>query len=206
MTAAYQPNSVQSSAYQAGGGIAIPAYQNPPFQGSAFQARILADIPAFQEDTFQYDPLAFQMAIPVPPTPIYDGHDGGKRKKLFKKIQELETARMHYARDQAEHRKMLIRHAIDPEAKKAYEAKIAAEKQKLAETESKAKKVVAPKEIEKQIDRERAKLEKLAQNLELKSIITAELGRIHEARLANEREINRQIRQADDELALMMMM
>jgi len=182
----------------------IPAYQLNAYQNNAYQVG-LEDIPAFDGCAFQFD--AFQSApCPNPPTPVYDGHDAGKRKKLFKKIQELETARMHYARDQAEHRKMLIRHAIDPEAKKAYEAKIAAEKQKLDEAASKAKKVVAPKDIEKQIDREKAKLEKLAQNLELKSIITAELARIHDARMAHEKEIARQIRQADDELALMMMM
>jgi len=184
MTAAYQINAYQPNAYQTAGGSFIPAFDGCAFQFDAFQASV----------------------CPIPPTPVYDGHDAGKRKKLFKKIQELETARMHYARDQAEHRKMLIRHAIDPEAKKAYEAKIEAEKQKLSESESKAKKVDAPKAIEKKIDRELAKLEKLAQNLELKSIITAELARIHDARMAHEKEIARQIRQADDELALMMMM
>lgn len=176
------------------------AYQINAYQNNAYQIG-LDDIPAFDGCAFQFD--AFQSApCPNPPTPIYDGHDGGKRKKLFKKIQELETARMHYAKERAEHRKMLIRHAIDPEAKREYEAKIAAEKQKLVEVKA----VDAPKAIEKKIDREMAKLEKLAQNLELKSIITSELARIHTARMEHEREIARQIRQADDELALMMLM
>lgn len=184
MTAAYQVNAYQNNAYQTNGGVFIPA-----FDGCAFQF-----------DAFQSAPC------PVPPTPIYDGHDGGKnQRKHLKKLRELENARIKAVRDQAEHRKMLIRHAIDPEAKAEYESKIAAEKQKLVSVESKAKKIVAPKEIDK-IDREIAKLEKLAQNLELKSIITSELARIHEARMMHEKEIARQIRQADDELALMMMM
>lgn len=182
-----------------------PAYQQNAYQNDAYQVG-LDFIPAFDGCAFQFD--AFQSApCPNPQPSILDGHDAGrKHRKALKKIQELEDARIKAVRDQAEHRKMLIRHAVDPEAKKAYEAKIAAEKQKLAEATGKAKKVDAPKEIEKQINREIAKLEKLAQNLELKSIITSELARIHEARMAHEREIARQIRQADDELALMMLM
>ena len=186
MTAAYQINAYQPNAYQTAGGAFIPAFDGCAFQFDAFQASVCP--------------------IPPPPTPIYDGHDGGKKhQKHLKKLRELEDARIKAVRDQAEHRKMLIRHAIDPEEKARYEAKIEAEKQKLAQSGIKAKKVDAQKEV-KAIDREIAKLEKLAQNLELKSIITAELARIHEARMAHEQEIARQIRQADDELALMMIM
>ena len=184
MTAAYQINAYQPNAYQTSGGAFIPAFDGCAFQFDAFQADV----------------------CPIPPTPIYDGHDGGKKqRKHLKKLRELEDARIQAVRDQAEHRKMLIRHAIDPEAKAEYEAKIAAEKQKLIALDGKAKKIPAPKTIDK-IDRDIAKLEKLAQNLELKSIITSELARIHEARMAHEKEIARQIRQADDELALMMIM
>lgn len=185
------------------------AYQVNAYQPNAYQTQAIVAIPAFQSNAFQFEPLAFQMdASPVPPEPtILDGHDAGKKhRKALKKLRELEDARIKAVRDQAEHRKMLIRHAIDPQEKARYEAKIAAEKQKLIAVEGKAKKVDAPKEIERQIEREKAKLEKLAQQLELKSIITAELAKIHEARMAHEKEIARQIRQADDELALMMIM
>ena len=203
MTAAYQPNSVQSSAYQAGGGIALPAYQNPPFQGSAFQARILADIPAFQEDTFQYDPLAFQMAIPVPPEPvIHDGHDGG-RKKALKKLKELEDRRIEIKRAQDEDRKMAIRFAIDPEAKAAFEAKLVAANK--TPDAPKADRTARDREIAK-IDMQIARVEKMQKNAAIRDTIRQELNRINSERQLREAEIAYQIKQADEELALLMLM
>ena len=179
-SAAYQPNAYQNNAYQTIAQSGAPAFYGCAFQFNAFQAS----------------------ECPVPPTPVYDGHDAGKKhKERLKKLQALEDARIEALRDQAEHRKMLIRHQIDPEAKAEYERKLAAQQVKPVE---KAKEIVA--KSTKQIDRQLAQLEKLAQQLELKSIITAELAKIHEARMAHEQEIARQIKQADEELALMMLM
>lgn len=175
MTAAYQVNAYQNNAYQTTGGAFIPAFDGCAFQFNAFQASV----------------------CPIPPTPIYDGHDAG-RKKALKKLKQLEDARIQQLREQAEHRKMLIRHAIDPQAKAEYEAKVA------AQNKPEPAKVIA--KHEKAIDREAAKLLKLAQTLELKSMITSELASIHQARMLHEQEIARQIKQADEELALMMLM
>lgn len=177
MTAAYQPNAYQPNAYQTAG-IGLPAFQN---------------------DAFQFG--AFQEAEPIPPEPSeYEGHDGGRRhRKHLKKLRELEEARIKAMREDAEHRKLMIRIAVDPQARAEYEAKFA-EKVEKAE-----KPVEAAKQIQK-IDKQIDKLVELTQKLELKSIITSELARIHVQRKAYEAEIARQIQEADDEIALMMLM
>lgn len=173
------------------------AYQVNAYQNNAYQIDVIA-IPAFDGCAFQFD--AFQAApCPVPPEPILnDGHDGG-RKKAQKKLRELEEKRIRMMREDGERRKLLIRHAIDPQAKLEYEAKLAAAN-KVAEP---AKDIA--KEIEK-IDRQIERVQKLKQNMKIQQFIQAELNVIKAERAVRDREIRRQIQEADDELALMMMM
>ena len=205
MTAAYQPNSYQPNAYQVSGGVFIPAFDGCAFQVTGFQANPCpippVGIPAFDGCTFQYN--AFQASvcpIPPPPEPILDGHDGGRRKKALKKIQELEDKRIEFVRKDAEHRKMLIRHALDPQAKAEYEKQI-------MRVQSEGKPVVKDNSAAiAKIDAEMARIERLKNNLKIQPLIRAELGRIQVERAVREREIRRQIQEADDELALMMMM
>lgn len=175
MTAAYQVNAYQNNAYQTAGGVFIPAFDGCAFQFDAFQAA----------------------PCPIPPEPILnDGHDAG-RKKALKKLKELEDKRIEFMRKDAEHRKMLIRHAIDPQAKAEYEARMA----KLAQ-QGKPVEVAPAKEIDK-IDKQIARMEKASQ---YNALIRNELNRIHYEREIHAHNIRMQIQEADDELALMLMM
>lgn len=172
------------------------AYQPNAYQTNTFQAGI--GIPAFQNNAFQFDSLAFQMeASPIPPTPVYDGHDGG-RKKALKKLKELEDKRIQWMRQDAEQRKMLLRHAFDPAEKAAYEARMA----KLSQQDQPAQ---PAKEIAK-IDNQMARLQTLKQNANIQAYLRAELSRIHTERAMREHEIRMQVQEAEDEIALMMMM
>ena len=193
------------------------AFENPPYQRAAFQAITLINVPAFQEDAFQYSPLAFQMAgpslpafdgctfqfdafqsAPCPTPPIdNDSHDGGRKKRVRKKLQELEDKRIAMVREDGERRKMAIRFAVDPQAKAEYEAKMLAK----------------DANITKDINKELAKLDKrienvqnLKQNIALQSVIKVELQNIMVARQIRAAEIQRQIAEADDEMALMMLL
>lgn len=179
MTAAYQSNAYQPNAYQTAG-IALPA-----FQANAFQ------FGAFQEDY-----------IPPTPTPIYDGHDGG-RKKALKKLKELEDRRIEVKRAQDEERKMAIRFAVDPEAKAAHEAKIAAQNDN--GSKAAADRDAKHREIQK-IDMQIARIEHMQKNATIRQAIQQELGRIHSERQLRDAEVARQIKMADEELALMMLM
>lgn len=180
MTTAYQVNAYQPNAYQTQAVVAQPAFEACSFQFGAFQSDV----------------------CPIPPEPVLnDGHDGG-RKKALKKLKELEDKRIAMVRKDAEHRKMLIRHAFDPEAKAEYEAKLNQAQQKVAK-ESNRNAVQA--EIAK-IDAEMAKIVNLRKNIQLQAILKAELATIQTQRAIRDREIDRQIREADDELALLMMM
>ena len=196
MTAAYQPNAYQPNAYQTSGGIAIPAFQANAFQFGAFQEDELTAIPAFQPCVFQFD--AFQTDVcPIPPEPILnDGHDGG-RKRAQKKLKELEDKRIALVREDAERRKMLIRHAIDPQAKAEYEARMAAKDAKITKDIN--------KELAK-IDKQIENVQNLKKNIALQGVIKVELQNMMVARQIRAAEIQRQIQEADDELALMMMM
>lgn len=181
----------------------IPAYQLNSYQNNAYQVG-LEDIPAFDGCAFQFD--AFQSApCPNPPEPVMDGHDGG-RKKALKKLKELEDKRIKLVREQAENRKMMIRFALDPEAKAAHEAKLAAVNQ-MQPTKDVVNVGRDAKEREiAKIDMQIARLAKIQKNAVLNAQIKAELGRIHTERQLREAEVARQIQEADDELALMMMM
>jgi hypothetical protein len=199
--------------------MSVNAFENPPYQRAAFQAIALINVPAFQEDAFQYSPLAFQMAgpnlpafdgctfqfdafqsAPCPTPPIdNDSHDGGRKKRVRKKLQELEDKRIAMVREDGERRKMAIRFALDPQAKAEYEAKM------LAETSQGKPAVDRTAEIAK-IDAEIAKIQNLKQNRQLQSLLKVEYNNILAERQIRAAEIERQIREADDELALMMMM
>lgn len=172
MTAAYQINAYQPDAYQTAG-IGLPAFQN---------------------DAFQFG--AFQEAEPIPPEPSqYEGHDAGRAKKALKKLRELEEMRIKAMREDGERRKMLIRLAVDPQARAEYEAA----------TADKGKPVDYSKEIEK-IDKQIEKIQNLKQNIALQGIIKVELQNMLVSRAIREQEIRRAIQEADDELALLMMM
>lgn len=184
------------------------AYQVNAYQNNAYQVGPLVFDPAFQPCVFQFD--AFQTAeCPVPPEPIMDGHDGGRRKKALKKLRELEDKRIAMVREDGERRKLLLRHAIDPEAKAEYEAKLARENAISTENPQKAAKEGVKNAVQEEIakiDAEIAKIENLKRNMQLQSIIKAELNTIMTERAVREQQIRKQIRDADDELALMMMM
>lgn len=198
MTAAYQPNAYQKSAYQANGGVSRGAFQPNAFQFNAFQEDARSDIPAFDGCAFQFN--AFQSApcpIPPPPVPDYDSHDGGKKQKRLRKLEEK---RIQLVREQAEQRKLMLTHAFDPQAKAEYEAKMA----KLAD-QGKPQEHKNAAEIAK-IDREISRIEKVKENQKYNALITNELNRIHYARQLQEHEFRRQILEKEDELALMMMM
>ena len=176
MTAAYQVNAYQNNSFQTAGIIAIPAFDGCAFQFDAFQAA----------------------PCPVPPEPIInDGHDGGRRKKALKKLQDLEDKRIALVREDAERRKLAIRHAIDPQAKAEYEAKMAAKDAKITKDIN--------KELAK-IDKQIENVQNLKQNIALQAVIKVELQNMMVARQMRVAEIQRQIQEADDELALIMMM
>ena len=180
-----------------------PAYQINAYQNNAYQVG-LDSIPAFDGCAFQFD--AFQAApCPNPPPIDNDSHDGGRRKKALKKLRELEEKRIRMVREDGERRKLLLRHAIDPEAKAEYEAKLAEMKIEAPVNDVKAVESAVKNEIAK-IDAEIAKIENLKRNMQLQSIIKAELNTIMTERAVREQQIRKQIRDADDELALMMMM
>lgn len=183
MTTAYQVNAYQPNAYQTQAVVAQPAFEACSFQFGAFQSDV----------------------CPIPPEPVLnDGHDGG-RKKALKKLKELEDKRIAMVRKDAEHRKMLIRHAIDPQAKAEYEAKLRAQEAKFKDVKAEHHEDATARELA-HIDAEMAKITNLRQNLKYKAIISAELGKIQAERAIREHEIRKAIQQADDELALMMMM
>lgn len=182
MTAAYQANAYQNNAYQTQAAIVIPAFDGCAFQFDAFQAA----------------------PCPVPPI-VHDGHDGG-RKKAVKKLKELEDKRIKLVREQAENRKMMIRFAIDPEAKAAHESKLAAANQMQASPDvAKIGREAKDREIAK-IDMQIARIEKMKQNAAIRDTIRQELDRIHSERQLREAKIAYEIKQADEELALMLMM
>lgn len=203
MTAAYQPNAYQPDAYQIG--VAQPAFQANAFQFGAFQEEELTGIPAFQPCVFQFD--AFQTDVcPIPPEPIdNDSHDGGRKKRL-KKLRELEEKRIAIKRQQDEDRKMAIRFAIDPQAKAEYEAKMLALEGKVPDLDTKAaERDAKQREIDK-IDVQIARIEKMQQSAAVKQAIQQELGRIATERQIRQAQIDKEIRDADDEMALMMLM
>lgn len=171
-----------------------PAYQLNAYQNNAYQVGF-DDVFAFDGCAFQFD--AFQ-AAPCPSPPIdNDTHDGGRRKKALKKLQELEDKRIALIREDAERRKLAIRHAIDPEAKAEYEAQLAAKDAKITKDIN--------KELAK-IDKQIENVQNLKQNIALQGVIKVELQNIMVARQIRAAEIQRQIRDADDELALLMLM
>lgn len=180
MTAAYQINAYQPNAYQTAGGGFIPAFDGCAFQFGAFQSDV----------------------CPVPPQPVHDGHDGG-RKKALKKLKELEDRRIEVKRAQDEDRKMAIRFAIDPEAKAAFEAKLAAANK--TPDAPKVDRTEREREIAK-IDMQIARVEKMQKNAAIRDTIRQELNRINSERQLREAEIAYQIKQADEELALLMLM
>jgi len=181
MTAAYQINAYQPNAYQINGSEVLPAFDGCAFQFDAFQAA----------------------PCPNPPVPpVYDGHDGG-RKKALKRLKELEDKRIAIVREQAENRKMMIRFAIDPAAKAAHEAKLAAAN--VTPEVAKIGREAKVREIAK-IDAQIARIEKMQKNNAINAAIKQELSRIHSERQLREAEVARQIKQADEELALMMLM
>lgn len=185
MTAAYQVNAYQNNAYQTIGAVAIPAFDGCAFQFNAFQAA----------------------PCPIPPEPVdNDSHDGGRRKKALKKLKELEDKRIAVKRQQDEDRKMAIRFAIDPQAKAEYEAKMLALEGKVPDLDTKAaERDAKQREIDK-IDVQIARIEKMQQNAATKQAIKQELGRITSERQLRQMQIDKQIRDADDEMALMMLM
>lgn len=181
------------------------AYQINAYQPNAYQTQAIVAIPAFDGCAFQFD--AFQAApCPVPPEPILnDGHDAG-RKKALKKLKELEDKRIKLVREQAENRKMMIRFALDPEAKAAHEAKLAAaNKMQATPNVVNVGREAKEREIAK-IDMQIARIEKMKQNAAIRDTIRQELGRIHSERQLREAKIAYEIKQADEELALMMLM
>ena len=187
MTAAYQINAYQPNAYQVGGDF-IPAFDGCAFQFNAFQAA----------------------PCPVPPEPTLDGHDAGRHRKrqkqAQKRLQELEVKRMEMRKEFDDNRKLQILRSIDPKAyEKAMKAK---EANKPIKINQKANKLIQEVRIaqESKIDRQIARLEKLQQNLEYKFQLAQNLGKLHAERQAREKLIADRIREADDELALMMMM
>lgn len=184
MTAAYQINAYQNNAYQTNGGVFIPAFDGCAFQFDAFQAA----------------------PCPVPPEPILnDGHDGG-RKKALKKLKELEDKRIAMVREQNENRKMMLKFAIDPAAKAEHEAKLAAANQMQPSPDvARIGREAKEREIAK-IDMQIARIEKMQKNAAIKQTIQQELGRIHSERAMREAEVAYQIKQADEELALLMLM
>jgi len=182
MTAAYQINAYQPNAYQTAGGGFIPAFDGCAFQFNAFQAA----------------------PCPVPPPePVLDGHDGGRRKKALKKLKELEDKRIALVREQNENRKMMIKFAMDPAAKAAHEAKLAAAN--VTPEVAKIGREAKEREIAK-IDMQIARIEKMKQNAVIRDTIRQELDRIHSERQLREAKIAYEIKQADEELALMMLM
>lgn len=178
------------------------AYQVNAYQPNAYQID-LAVLPAFEACAFQFG--AFQSdACPNPPEPILnDGHDAG-RKKALKKLRELEQRRMEVKRQQDADRKMAIRFAIDPAAKAEFEAKMLAPDANPAAA-PKLNRDAKQREIDK-IDVQIARIEKMQKNAAIKQAIQQELGRIQSERQLREAEIAYQIKQADEELALMMLM
>lgn len=180
------------------------AYQINAYQNNAYQID-LAAIPAFEACAFQFG--AFQSApCPAPPEPVLnDGHDAG-RKKALKKLKELEDKRIKMVREQGEERKMMLKFAFDPEAKAAHEAKLAAANQMQATPNVvNIGREAKQREIDK-IDLQIARIEKMQKNAAIKQAIQQELGRIQSERQIREAEIAYQIKQADEELALMLMM
>lgn len=185
----------------------IPAYQLNSYQNNAYQVG-LEDIPAFDGCAFQFD--AFQSApCPNPPEPTLDGHDAGRKKrhkKALKRLQALEVKRMEMRREFDDNRKLQILKSVDP---KAYErAMKAKEANKPIKISQKANKLIQEVRIaqESKVDRQIARLQKLQQNLEYKLELAQNLGKLHAERQAREKAIADRIREADDELALMMMM
>lgn len=179
------------------------AYQVNAYQNNAYQTQAAIVIPAFDGCTFQFD--AFQAApCPVPPI-VHDGHDGG-RKKALKKLKELEDKRIKLVREQAENRKMMIRFALDPEAKAAHEAKLAAaNKMQVTPNVVNIGREAKEREIAK-IDMQIARVAKMREYAAIRDTIRRELDRIHSERQIREAKIAYEIKQADEELALMMLM
>lgn len=172
-----------------------PAYQLNAYQKNAYQTAEVIVLPAFDGCAFQFN--AFQAApCPVPPEPLFDGHDGGRRKKALKKLQDLEDKRIAMIREDGERRKLAIRHALDPQAKMEYETRMAAQNAPVRDI---------PKEIAK-IDSQIDRVANLKQNQLIQAYIKAELGKIQIQREIRNYEIQRQIQEADDELALLMFM
>jgi len=188
MTAAYQINAYQPNAYQINGSEVIPAFDGCAFQFDAFQAA----------------------PCPNPPEPTLDGHDAGRhrkrQRKAQKRLQELEVKRMEMRRAFDDNRKLQILKSVDP---KAYErAMKAKEANKPIRISQKATKMIQEVRIaqESKVDRQIARLAKVQQNLQYKLELAQNLGKLHAERQAREKAIADRIREADDELALMMMM